>query len=512
MPPERTRIPISFESGVNLADSASVLEDGEAATLQNWEPYRGGLRARRGWTDAGVAVGSGSFPTTRIGRGLGTNLSGTAGYLIAAHAEGSSYQIWQKVVASSAFAGSWYPVYRTGTTYQENTNSGAQTVAFAVATVAGAARVFVTGNDFSSSQDDIKYFTNAASAQTMTAVSAVGTERSRCLAYHKNILFAGGSQSNPERVWVSNIGDPTTFTVATDYIDVGYGDGYPVEEVKPYLGDLLVGKGNGVWRLSGSGMSTFALESLDGGECAPGRSLVPTPVGCFILGNDSVYLLSASVDRISAPLDGTYTVPLGGWVSGAWWDDLLHISVSDGTYYVYDPERQAWWTEATPDADEGPNLIQSSGKYLFATTKNADSVSLVRGRLQATTTPAKDASLAQTFTAKTGLKFFDDTGVRDALCRHVYLRIRQHGTTSSQPNLTATVTNESGSTVDANVEDLETSNPQVYGKRIDFGAFVRGFQLTLSHAMESGSAVPISIEKAEAELILSSDNRAGRDG
>ncbi len=82
---EKQLLDITWDKGVNFADPPSKLEDGEATVVQNWYPFRGGLRARRGWKSATTSVASGTFPTTRRGRGL----SVIGGTFYAAHADTS---------------------------------------------------------------------------------------------------------------------------------------------------------------------------------------------------------------------------------------------------------------------------------------------------------------------------------------------------------------------------------------------------------------------------------------
>jgi len=322
-------------------------------------------------------------------------------------------------------------------------------------------------------------------------------QRFRTNAYHNDLYYRGGSVTDStylqEQVYDG-----------TEVISVGYEDGFPVLDMTPYRGQLAIGKGNGVWLLSGSGLNTYALKKIDG-DCSAslGRSMCATPQGLFIVGKDAVWNFQNQTTRISGPLEGTFSVPTDGFVHTAYQDGMLYIAVSDGTFYTFNTASGSWSTELSGNIQEGPNTVYSSGdQYLYATAKGATTNSLGLYRKLSTTTPAKDAGMGEVFWAKTPLMFLGD-GKAKITTREVYVQLRQYGLTASQPPLEINVYDASGNILQHQYVELETENPTVRRIRVDFGANAEAFQMEFKHQMASTSATILEIEKIQAVVMVS---------
>jgi hypothetical protein len=76
-------------------------------------------------------------------------------------------------------------------------------------------------------------------------------------AWFHNHMFVANTTSNRSRLYVSNGGDPDTFTVATDHVDVNANDGDEITALYPFNNELYVFKNNTIWTISGFSSATF---------------------------------------------------------------------------------------------------------------------------------------------------------------------------------------------------------------------------------------------------------------
>ena len=459
-------IDVTWEQGYNVGEPSTTLGSGEAEKIQNWYPARSGLRARRGWVSGTTTVVSGTFPTTRQGRGIWVGPS----TIHAVHANDSaSYEVWTHALGDLD-TGSWTPHASNPFTSSDTTYP----VVFAT-NVSGGVSIESGGS---------------------TAFTG-GARKFRTNAFHNALYFQGGCVSEGGSYLKEQVFD------GTNYIAVGYEDGYPVLDMTTYRGALAIGKGNGVWLLSGSGVNSYSLKPIDGDARASlGRSMCSTPTGLYIVGSDAVWNYQNQVTRISGPLEGTFAVPSDGFVHTAYQNGLLHIAVSDGTYYVFNTATGAWSTEAAGTLAEGPNSVHSRGdKYLYATAKGATTNSLGLYRKLSTLVPARDAAMGEVFWAKTPLMFLGD-GKSRIETRTVYIQLRQHGTASSQPPLEISVYNDKGTVLQHQTEEMATEVPSVRRIRVDFGAEVEAFQLELKQTLGSTHTTICEPEKIQAVVNI----------
>lgn len=391
------------------------------------------------------------------------------------------YQIYRQ--ARGTIAGTWTPLYSTGTTWWSPTSTVGP-IKFAPLAGTTAGGVVIAPSTLAP-----RYTT---SATITAALGATGAAASTAVAFYNNRNFYGVSS----KLYCSDLGLYTGAS-GTNYVGVNEGDGDTIEDLEPYLDFLAVGKGTGVWLLSGSGLDSFELQPLDTGYCARGKSLVASPEGLFIIGDRDIYFYQADVKRISEPLEGTYAVPDTGFVYGAWWDDKLHVSVSDGTYYVYDSANESWVKEAAATAADGAGPIVASQEYLYTASKAATVNSIAQYRKTSTITPARDAGIGEAFAATTGLIFLGD-GNSDVTTRELYIRLRQYGTESSPAPLKVVVKDEEGVEIQSDFAELPNSTPTIRRFRLDFGAEASAFQLAFTHTMTSSKTVLFDIERIQA--------------
>ena len=78
-----------------------------------------------------------------------------------------------------------------------------------------------------------------------------------------NYLFVAGVTGNPNRLYWSNLGDPTTFDAA-NYIDINANDGDFITGLNAFNDNLMIGKNNSMWAISGFSGSTFSATTIAG--------------------------------------------------------------------------------------------------------------------------------------------------------------------------------------------------------------------------------------------------------
>ena len=96
-----------------------------------------------------------------------------------------------------------------------------------------------------------------------TALTAdVDVPNASMVEYHARHLFLAGNNSNPSRLYVSNLDDITAYT-STDFIRVetDSGDGI-IRGLRTGLDGLYIWKDSAIWRLSGTNRDDFILERM----------------------------------------------------------------------------------------------------------------------------------------------------------------------------------------------------------------------------------------------------------
>ncbi len=256
----------------------------------------------------------------------------------------------------------------------------------------------------------------------------------RTVAYHKDRLFMAGSTQNPSRLYFSQIGEPTEFVTATDFIDIGGDDGEAIQDLSSVEGLLLVPKTNRAYLISGSGVESFFVNELSGGTAAVGRSAVRTPYGTILAGDDDVWVVQGGgTDPMSRPLGGGYDIQ--GAVSTSYAQDMALIADTGraGRVWRVNLVTGAWSEETTSNGslEEAVYITFSLNGRLYYGTNDSDSQ--VGGTRRLTSARNYDETTnAIDFHAATGRMAMFGPQVRYTP-RHLYLQLRLHDT--DKPNV-----------------------------------------------------------------------------
>jgi hypothetical protein len=475
------RIDIAFDKGLYEGLEASTLGPGYAVALENWIPEpSGGIRARVGWSSASPT----SAPSTRRNTGLGYIASPTARILAAFETTvGSTVQIYSIDKASLA-AGSW-------TSRDSISTSGsAAHVDFAL----GLGAVYYTSTGFTA----IRRWDGSGSAAAVSGSPA----GARTVAFHKSRIFAGGDSTNPTRLWYSDINDGSTWGV-NNYIEIGKDDGEPIECLEVFSDQLLIGKENSLWLLTGSGTDTFALHQLGRLGCAPGRTITNTPYGAVVAGKTYVALFAGGDPvPISEPVERSYGMT-GSYMSVAYIDKTCYVvDAGASKYWAYDLDDRKWWRESVDGSNRYLNNLMVQAGTLYGGPIASTTVALwYRGLPSATR--AKDVNASsdteqEVFTLTTP-EFWLGGPRAPVTLRHVDVRYRQRGGFAGQTPITITPVVDG---VTRTTQTIKTERAAgTYSDRIDLSGTGYSLQLSFSQTLAAGEAALFDIEGLDLQYI-----------
>lgn len=484
------RLTLTFEKGVLEASEGSMIPPGFAVQLENWIPEPdGSLRTRSGWqkgstTSIPADAGPVLYSTRRI-KGIGYAPFTTQRYIVAQ--DDNSAAIRFLYLPRSNLSGGAWAQLGTGVAVASGRDNP---VDFA----AGLGNLFMTHVGFGS-----LYRWDGSGALTAVTGSPAGA---RAVAFHMQRIFAAGSVTFPTRLFYSAIDSATASGdwPAANYIPVGQDDGEPIEDIAVFGDQLLIAKQNSCWVLSGAGPDSFQLHQIPDAGGAQGRCLIPTPYGVLIVGNENVWLYRGDVpERISAPIDNTFSIATTSWVNGAYAAGRCYITDSvNNRVYVYDFTSQAWWMETLSSAGEGPAALFAHGGNLFFGPQAGTVGSLLNYRPQPAL-PAnriKDygvaADVAETFVLKTP-ELWPRGALSPGTFRHVDLRIRQRVATGAIPiALTPIVDGAAQSPTNATIP----GSVGTFRQRIDIpGMTGYSLQLQAQLALAAGQGPVMDIEE-----------------
>lgn len=261
-------------------------------------------------------------------------------------------------------------------------------------------------------------------SSTPIALSPAG---GTAVAFFKSRFFIGGNPSNPTRLVYSDIGSTTSWP-ASSYLEVGQDDGYTITDLAVQENYLIIGKGNSIWTLSGSGADTFALYQLPTGDAAPGRSICITPQGAVVAGYSAVWQISGtSIESISKNMAGTYDP--AGYVHTAYNDGFVYIlDVSAQKIYVCNLSSNAWHTESFSSANNQLVALKDAGagRILGSPTSSTDTGLIMYKDLPSLTRTRDFSALTSTATMSTPVMWLGGPGVR-VTPRYLFLQVRQRG-------------------------------------------------------------------------------------
>ncbi len=110
----------------------------------------------------------------------------------------------------------------------------------------------------------------------------------RYLAYHQDVLWAGGIESEPNNLYLSRAGEPWTLG---DFVAVGSGtDNDPLTSIHSFQGLLVVGKAESIWTIAGNSPATVTITKLVVGKGVRSHfSVVERGGVLYYLGEDAFY-------------------------------------------------------------------------------------------------------------------------------------------------------------------------------------------------------------------------------
>lgn len=476
-------IKLGFDRGLLESVESSLVPIGYSVLQKNWVPEpTGGVRARRGWLKGSVTGTLPANPYNVVGIGHHSKSAAgvDTGYHIAANWTGTAHTLYFITHGTLESGGTWDDVGA----------AIASTSAVPVAMASGLGYLLYTNPSWSS----------VYRWDTTSQAAIAGSPAGRCLAFHKNRFFTGGSITDPTRLWYSDIGSTATWGV-TSYIDIGRDDGESILDIQPFEEGLLIAKNSTLHFMSGSTTADFAVNKLNTGGGMAGRCICITPYGAVIASQKEVYLWTGGgVDTISKPVETSYEIT-GDFVSTAYVDGVTYIC-DEGTGIVYCIAMAdgTWWTEEIASAANRPAHVSAhQNMMLYGPTAGDVNSSLLNYRELPGTSRAKDfGTLTQSFSLNTPEMWLG--GPNQAVSpRHLYIRLRQRAGTAGQTGITVTPVYDGTAQT---TQTIATRNgaPVTFRERLDVGSKrgVYNVQYQFSQTVEAAEAALFDLE----ELVL----------
>jgi hypothetical protein len=308
-----------FVGGLNTYSDASAVLDNELVQAENVElDLDGSLLSRPPIVDPGIA-----FPL-----GASGNIS-ILGYYYAD--DGTPY-----LIASDGLSSTYY---FTGSGWTLITNTIAATALAQYNSLAYLMSPLSSGNP------------GGSWSPTAGFVTISGIPHGSVLIAYKSRLWAAAGQDagtgqNGTRIYLSNVGDPTTW--AGSFISIGQGDGQNIVQLTTYYNDLMVFKKNSIYRFSyGTDPTTGVPSKLspDIGLAAADCVVTDNSIVYFVY-NDKVYsVTNYQINQINqkVPLKTGTTSGIYKPYSVSIFNRRLIISYYD-TMFVYSLRTQKWTT------------------------------------------------------------------------------------------------------------------------------------------------------------------------
>lgn len=153
------------------------------------------------------------------------------------------------------------------------------------------------------------------------------------VAFHKNMAFASGNDTNPSTIYFSDVGDIENWTTGlSGNLSVETDDGSIIRAIIPGFDALYIFKDYSIWRLTGSDKDSFQLQRMVSGTgCRSPNSVARIGNDFFFTdGQGNVYLYDGAIKLklISTKVQGT--------LDGANFSRWLYVSTTqfEDDYYV----------------------------------------------------------------------------------------------------------------------------------------------------------------------------------
>jgi hypothetical protein len=469
-------IPLRFERGVNEFFEDSDMPEGYGSIIQNWVPEASGsLRVPWAWLSASATGLTG----TRTARGIAYFVPAAgARFVLAQATSGTQYKlVW--IAKSALVAGTWATI--------ETVTSSPSTRPLAMA--AGAGLLLYCSPEFPTARIRKWDGTTAADASTLAIAG-------RTLIYHNNRFFTGGDLANPTFLRWSELGDGTVWSTETNEQPIGQDDGEPIEDLCSWDRAMFIGKENSIWVQSGFGPSTFSWRQMDGGGCAPGRTLVACPEGVMAIGRERIWWLEGGgFSPISGPIETSYGMT-GNYMSGTYVDGTVHVcDEGSGKVWIWEIASQAWHTELFGTVNEGPGILSARADYLLGGAKVGSTNSLLLYRQMPGASRARIPGSAQAFRAATGYEWMQHA-VGPFTARHLYFKLRQRGGSAASTPLTIThsVVGDDGEVSETVKTESLRGSAGTYRVRVDLGQTGYGHKVEFSQTVGASDAGVCDIE------------------
>ena len=286
----------NYDGGLNDTASSYEIARNEASVLRNWDiTYQGQLRRRDGLTLMGASISAN--PIT----GLAPFIRNSGSDLLATEATNLYF------VAGS----SWTQI--------ANNLTNTAGLSFWMENVQSLGKIFI-GNE-----DNTLKSWDRASTTLNTCLTDLGAAvpHGNVQRWFQNYMFAMNNVNvsgtkYPNRIYISALGDPTTWTTGTDYIDVP-GDGRVITAIAAGAttasDTLLIFKERAILVLTGYGISTWKITTSNNATFGVDTELgCVAPRGVVRVGDEIWFIDSqAQIRKLSRTLYGTFTD--GGIVS-----------------------------------------------------------------------------------------------------------------------------------------------------------------------------------------------------
>lgn len=453
---------VTLEKGLNTFDRPSVLQDGEVQALENfeWTPM-GGVTPRPAWQAAGSSP-SGT-PSSKRGRGLFTGYyqSGVRRLVATIWDNSANFVTYRTDIADPTAYTAWTQIDSVAV----SSPSRNLPMAYAVGN-----NVLLMSNPGLASAY-LRYWDGATAGNATTDAIA-----GRALVYFLNRFWTIGSLAEPTFLRFSEIGDHTNWNTSENFIPVAQDDGEPGEDIVIWDRGLLIAKQHTLHFLSGYTVDNFALAPIQGRfTVAPGRSLITTEHGVFVLGIDgNVYLYDgAEVQPVTKSI--SVNRPTTGYMTGTWVAGKLYLSGTDTPTVAYAFDGARWRKETYADTGHAPqDLVTYDDRYLVCTANNGGSRLLsVREETGAFSTatkrsPGTDAGVAETFTCTTK-EWWPKGPTGKSMLRSLYIRYHQWVAGTAEKLTITPVVDGVEQTAQAKTVGGKAA-PGDYAERVDFAA------------------------------------------
>lgn len=218
--------------GMNDKYPSHLLPKGVFSLIQNAYVDNNKMFKRGGSTAVGISLGA----FTILG-GSGFEPAGGSKYIIVCRDGSSNAQLYKSTGGNFSAIGS---ANLTAATYMN----------------------FVQAANYLFGFNGIEVVDVASDGSTVTR-NRSGVPKGTFGFWFHNYLFVGGVTTAPNRLYWSNLGDPTTFDSA-NYIDINANDGDSLTGLNTLNDELVVFKKYSIWSISGWSGATFSTTTIAG--------------------------------------------------------------------------------------------------------------------------------------------------------------------------------------------------------------------------------------------------------